>query len=1213
MKKINSLKMKKFMIILITGFLISSVIPFAKAQQSVPNMNFSDGTWIDEFDNESGIDIANSNNFAILNGNVVISTGIKTISYDFSDKESLNYGAYGGSVLIPSLTNFSQRVSELLPPKYLMEMNLLEVYKYSEFDNNQYLAIKEKNEGKYASTSKAAAGNTVFQYFKFKIKESKIHINSITPYWKGKIEGSANEIRLYIWNNSYTILGLGLVRGKWVEIAQTQEIGDTSLSSTLSDIENYVDDDNYIHILVVASGTLLTSFSLASDYIKVDVKAEVYNTNAIIISKEIKVDETNISRWGYFVWDDVVLPGKTSIKYQVLYRPENKLVFLPISDDILPGNEEGFTKPPVDLSRLDLSGGEFNTLKLKANLTTTDTSITPKIKRWGITWQKYDAYWSDNFSTDLRVDKLENLEIENNSVNITLGRANWPMFGLNLKNVRFSPGVGPKTFDELRLKTPSGVGGYSSPIIVDGVMYVVSNKYNVLYAIPANATGKIVEPLQTSSKIDFVYGSPLATDDFIIVATSNSSLLKDVKNKVYAFYRENISEKAWEYSYSGAESSICFSGSPVVHDGKIFLTAWSGRYKLADILSGLGESKGKLIAIDEYTGKPVWTPFELPAPSLCTPAVDSGMVFVGCENINGSSLFAIDEESGKLIWESEVGPIGRIAPVISDDKIIVTYAQLSTPVIGQATTYLAAVYKDNGTLAWDVEIGNITLSTKYPADRPFLGHLEIGSSTPVVYDNKVFVASPDGTIYAINATSGEIIWEFEVSKESIISQTFGTGIIYSSPVIADNILYVATQTGRIYALDIYTGIEICESFKADAGFISSPIVVDGILYICDNSGKIYAFGEPKIQYNMQGKMISNIIRPPVSKWWHNFYTEGSLEGRFTYSILDENYNVLLYDVKNGDDISSLKSNKIRLCVDISRSDVSQNPKLNSWAVSFTNETDIPGEWGNLTPQGYYNKEIVNCTIDVKDKTSGLDISSAKYAVNYSIIATNASLQPVIDALVKLIIEENPKQFGKIVNYTFFGEELPLYLYTEWAKAFCIPSINGSKTVTIIAYNVPLTSDTLRNKLPMQLFDKYLGEYGKDYIVYVNGVEFQISDLAGNVNNSATYEIQIDTKPPVSNITFISPPAFSDSTYKWYGVNNISLTVKAEDDKSGLSEVLLYYKYSENGVNWSDWELFANLTPYELSSFSPVYDGFYKLCSHIMIQRLNIGITIQRHK
>ena len=153
---------------------------------------------------------------------MVISTGIKTISYDFSDKESLNYGAYGGSVLIPSLTNFSQRVSELLPPKYLMEMNLLEVYKYSEFDNNQYLAIKEKNEGKYASTSKAAAGNTVFQYFKFKIKESKIHINSITPYWKGKIEGSANEIRLYIWNNSYTILGLGLVRGKWVEIAQTQ-------------------------------------------------------------------------------------------------------------------------------------------------------------------------------------------------------------------------------------------------------------------------------------------------------------------------------------------------------------------------------------------------------------------------------------------------------------------------------------------------------------------------------------------------------------------------------------------------------------------------------------------------------------------------------------------------------------------------------------------------------------------------------------------------------------------------------------------------------------------------------------------------------------------------------------------------------------------------------------------------------------------------------
>ncbi|RLF29740.1 MAG: hypothetical protein DRJ99_03370, partial [Thermoplasmata archaeon] len=898
------------------------------------------------------------------------------------------------------------------------------------------------------------------------------------------------------------------------------------------------------------------------------------------------------------VWDDIVLPGKTSIKYQVLYRPKNKLVFMPIKDDILPGNEKGFAKPPVDLSRLDLSTGEFYTLKLKANLTTADPSITPKIKRWGITWQKYDAYWLDNFSTDLRVDKLENLEIENNSVNITLGRANWPMFGLNLKNIRVSPSVGPKTFDELRLKTPSGIGGYSSPIIVDGVMYVVSNKYNVLYAIPANATGKIVEPLQTSQKIDLVYGSPIATDDFIIVATSNSSVLKnlksvskDVKNKVYAFYRENISEKAWEYSYSGAESSICFSGSPVVHDGKIFLTAWSGKYKLADILSGLGESKGKLIAIDEYTGKPLWTPFELPAPSLCTPAVDSGMVFVGCENINGSSLFAIDEESGKVIWESnELGPIGRIAPVISDDKIIVTYAEFSAPVIGQATTHLAAVYKDNGTLAWDVEIGNITLSTKYPADRPFLGHLEIGSSTPVVYDNKVFVASPDGIICSVNITTGEIIWEYPVSREGFLPQTLGAGVIYSSPVIADNVLYIATQLGIIYALDVDTGIEICEPFKADAGFISSPIVVDGILYICDNAGRIYAFGEQKIQYNMQGRIVSNIIKPPVGKWWHTFYADSSIDGTFKYSILDENYNTLLYDIKNGDNLSSLRTNKIRLCADISRSDVSQNPTLNTWSISFADETDLPREWNNLTPQGYYNKELVNCTIDVVDKTSGLDVSSARYAVNYSIIG---------DDLVNLsigigtMIAEHPEKFGKITS-SIYGN---IFLYTPWGKAVCIPTINGTKTATIIAYNVPLTSDSLRNILPMQLFDKYLGEYGKDYTIVVNGVEFQISDLAGNVNNSKTYPIKVDTKPPTSNITLVSPPAFSDGTYKWYGINNILLNVTHRDDKSGVSMVLLYYKYSENGVNWNNWTLFANITPPSgETNFSAVKDGFYEICS-----------------
>ena len=47
----------------------------------------------------------------------------------------------------------------------------------------------------------------------------------------------------------------------------------------------------------------------------------------------------------------------------------------------------------------------------------------------------------------------------------------------------------------------------------------------------------------------------------------------------------------------------------------------------------------KLIALDLNTGDTIWDPVVLPTGSFSTPAVDDGLIFVGCENFDGGSIF----------------------------------------------------------------------------------------------------------------------------------------------------------------------------------------------------------------------------------------------------------------------------------------------------------------------------------------------------------------------------------------------------------------------------------------------------------------------------------------------------------------------------------------------------------------------------------------------
>jgi outer membrane protein assembly factor BamB len=142
-------------------------------------------------------------------------------------------------------------------------------------------------------------------------------------------------------------------------------------------------------------------------------------------------------------------------------------------------------------------------------------------------------------------------------------------------------------------------------------------------------------------------------------------------------------------------------------------------------------------------------------------------------------------------------------------------------------------------------------------------------SSPVVADNTLYIGSEDHKLYAINANTGEVEWEFK-----------SDGSINSTPAVSQGKIMFLSYDGFFYALnqadgkivwkfdtggerkyevkDYYTG-----DFKPDFWdfYLSSPVVNDGVVYFGSSDTHIYALdietGKKEWQHQTGGSVHSS--------------------------------------------------------------------------------------------------------------------------------------------------------------------------------------------------------------------------------------------------------------------------------------------------------------------------------------------------------------------
>jgi outer membrane protein assembly factor BamB len=352
---------------------------------------------------------------------------------------------------------------------------------------------------------------------------------------------------------------------------------------------------------------------------------------------------------------------------------------------------------------------------------------------------------------------------------------------------------------------------------------------------------------------------------------------KNVSENVVGVDNVMLLRKRWSYQTGGLIRSspvvvdhIVYVGSD---DGSVYaLSATTGAYRwdartggpvrsVPDVVGGIvyvGSEDHSVYAFDAMTGRKRWSHATVGSVDS-SPNVVGGIVYVGSDD---GRLYALDAQDGSELWSYQTGGMVRSAPAVQDGKVYVSSFDGNVYALDAATGEHLMTYRTTGPIE-----GSPVLTT-------FAGI------------NLMLVGSDDHVVYAIDADTGKLEWSYlsagDVYATPAISLSEGITLIgthnwnmeshdlldghlkwlygcphgfavYSSPAVANGVVYYGCRNGSVYALD--TSVRHLGgaqrplrlpvwSFQTGGPIYSSAAVSDGLIYIGSDDGTIYAFGLP---------------------------------------------------------------------------------------------------------------------------------------------------------------------------------------------------------------------------------------------------------------------------------------------------------------------------------------------------------------------------------
>ena len=404
----------------------------------------------------------------------------------------------------------------------------------------------------------------------------------------------------------------------------------------------------------------------------------------------------------------------------------------------------------------------------------------------------------------------------------------------------------------------------SSPLSIDDVLYVQDLSSNI-YAFDVNTgnllwnspgEGRSIAPNGLAVGYGKVFAASSAAD-FVALDGASGDLLWRAPIQLTDTEGINI--------------------QPIVYDGLVYLST-APRSELGLYL---GDATGIIYALDQASGCIVWEFDTVDSDDIWgnrqvnsgggawfPASIDPmrGMTYWGIgnpgpwpgtdEHPNGSSrpgpnyytdsVVALDHRTGKLAWFNQVRPHDlfdldfHVSPILTVANI---GGRARGVAIGAGKTGTVHAFDaDTGEELWVTSVGvhqNDHLSEVPAGETVFvypgsLGGVEtfMAYADGIVYvpvmnlpskytSTSVKTESLDGTgsLVAIEAQSGDVLWETEFDD-----------IVVGSATVVNDLVITSVFTGTVYALERSTGREMWR-YEVDAGINSPPVVVGDMLIL----------------------------------------------------------------------------------------------------------------------------------------------------------------------------------------------------------------------------------------------------------------------------------------------------------------------------------------------------------------------------------------------
>jgi outer membrane protein assembly factor BamB len=396
-------------------------------------------------------------------------------------------------------------------------------------------------------------------------------------------------------------------------------------------------------------------------------------------------------------------------------------------------------------------------------------------------------------------------------------------------------GPGPRKLQGVKWKFATGDRIVSSPVWSEGVLYFGGDDNN-LYAVDAE-TGLQKWKYSTQGPVP---SSPAVAGGMVYFPSYDG--------KFYAVNAETGRLK-WKFATAGERRFEAKGIHGLLPKNQTIPDPWDV-YLSSPVVVGaavyFGSGDGNLYALDAASGELRWK-FQTGDVVHSSPAFDSGTLYVGSWD---SILYAVDAATGHEKWRFKGGEdpvthnqVGfQSSPVVAGGLVYIGCRDSNVYAIDTATG--KEKWRFNNEMSWVITSPSVTKGkVLFATSDSSLFHIIDAAtgksvvkqqlkayifSSPAVAGDVVYLGVLNGTVEARDLNTGELLWEFqtEASRENR-NWVLTADRKFNGPMIFTTGWREAATSG----LDLQSTV---------GSFFSSPLIANGVVYVGSTDGYMYA-------------------------------------------------------------------------------------------------------------------------------------------------------------------------------------------------------------------------------------------------------------------------------------------------------------------------------------------------------------------------------------